>query len=512
MQGFRSTIISKPILLVVLCASVPLLGVRCHDAAQEAPGPAARPERPGGAEQPSAGEVARLKGMPMATPAFAQQGGRTLADIAAATVDSVVNISSTKVIEQPQNPLFNDPMLRRFFGFPEMPEQRRATSLGSGVVVNTDGTILTNYHVVAKADEIRVLFTDGRELDAKIVGSDPKSDLAVIKLTEEAPNLKPIAFGDSDRMRLGDVVLAIGNPFGLSHTVTMGIVSATGRANVGIAAYEDFIQTDAAINPGNSGGALVNMEGELIGINTAIVSRTGGYMGIGFAVPTNMARPIMESLIEYGEVRRGWLGVVIQEIDQELASAMNLSISKGVLISDVMEGSPAHEAGLKRGDVIVEFDERKIESVGELRNAVAANQPGSEVTVTILRDGQRKQIDVKLGELPEDMGEIKPAAPEGEGSFESSGLSVGPLDPMSRQRFSIPDGIEEGVVITAVRPGTFAAQAGLRPGDVILETNRKQIGSVEDFRKAYARADRKVLLLVWRQGNTFFVVLPKPRG
>ena len=281
-----------------------------------------------------------------------------------------------------------------FFGPGPEQQERREQGMGSGVIISSDGYVLTNNHVVSDAQEIKVTLYDRREFDAEVVGTDPKSDVAVIRIKAPPKDLRAISIGDSSRIRLGDVVLAIGNPFGVGQTVTMGIVSAKGRADVGIVDYEDFIQTDAAINPGNSGGALVNMEGQLIGINTAILSRSGGYQGIGFAIPTNMASPIMESLKKYGKVTRGWLGVSIQDVDQELSTAMKLPTSRGVLISDVQPGSPAQKAGLKRGDVVVKIEGRAVETTGNFRNAIALGGSGKKVKLELYRDGKLQTLDV----------------------------------------------------------------------------------------------------------------------
>ena len=443
---------------------------------------------------------------------FAGVETNTLADIAEARINSVVNISSTRVVQQRpfgQSPLFEHPFFRDFFGQPfrGIPPERRERSLGSGVIVSQNGTILTNYHVVAEADEILVTLTDDREFNAKVVGSDPQSDVAVIRLEETPPNLEPLPFGDSSQLRMGDIVLAIGNPFGLAHTVTMGIVSATGRANVGIADYEDFIQTDAAINPGNSGGALVNLKGEFIGINTAIVSRTGGYQGIGFAIPSNMAQSVMESLIEHGKVVRGWLGVVIQDIDRDLADAMGLDTSQGVLVSDVMKDSPAQKAGLQREDVILQVNDTQVDNTGQLRNTIATLGAGAEVTLTILRDGEEKEITLTLGERPDEE-QLQAGKMETEEGL-LQGLSVGPLTPLTRQQFNIPDSVKEGVVVTNVERGSAAHRYGLRPGDVILEVNRQSVDSVEAFQDAYSQSDERMLLLIQRQGATLFLTLKK---
>jgi serine protease Do len=364
--------------------------------------------------EPSAGLSSVVQGassLLSPAPAFAKtQDGVVLADVAERVVSSVVNISSEKVVRETGSapsfgPLLNDPFFRHFFGpgleAPQrQPREQREHSLGSGVVVTADGVILTNNHVIEHADKIRVALSDGREFDAKVVGTDPESDLGVLRLEQDdgkkVENLKPLAMGNSSQLRLGDVVLAVGDPFGVGQTVTMGIVSAKGRANVGIEQYEDFIQTDAAINPGNSGGALVNMRGELVGINTAIISRSGGYQGVGFAIPSNMAEPIMKSLLEDGTVKRGWLGVGIQDLTPELADALGIPKTKGVLVSQIESGSPAAKAGLQAKDVILKLNGQVMDSSAHLRNAVAAAGANAKVELQVLRDKEQKTITVVL--------------------------------------------------------------------------------------------------------------------
>jgi Do/DeqQ family serine protease len=324
----------------------------------------------------------------------------TIADVAERVVDSVVNISTTREVNfgpMGFDPFFSDPRSPFFVE----PEQRKAPSLGSGVIITAQGRILTNSHVVSGADDIKVTIADGTELDAKVVGVDPRSDLAVIQLQGTFPALKPLKLGDSARLRLGEVVIAVGNPFGVGQAVTMGIVSAKGRASVGIVDYEDFIQTDAAINPGNSGGALINLQGELVGINTAILSRSGGYQGIGFAIPTNMAVPIMDMLVKNGKVSRGYLGVDISAIDRDLADEYKLSTTHGVFIGGVQPDGPAARAGLREGDVVIAVDGSEVRSPGQLRNVVAMTPVGKTVTLDLYRGKNRMQVKTTVGELPE---------------------------------------------------------------------------------------------------------------
>ena len=436
--------------------------------------------------------------------AFPTEGG--LPDVAERVVRGVVNISSTKKVRvrgPADNPFF------RFFGRPGMPPPTdRSNSLGSGVLVSKDGLVLTNNHVVGDADEIRVTLSDGRELEAKLVGTDPKSDVAVIRLQGKTGKIEPLPLGDSQALRLGETVLAIGNPFGLGHTVTMGIVSAKGRANVGITDYEDFIQTDAAINPGNSGGALVNARGELVGINTAIVSRTGGYQGIGFAIPSDMAKSIMESLVTEGRVSRGWLGVGIQSLTPRLATQLAIpSDTQGVLVSGVVYGTPAAKAGIEAGDVILEIDGEKMSSPGQLRNTIAMKGGGAEVRIEVIRDGKTKQHTVKLGEL-EDKAEVaaergRKAAPKS-----SLGMLLGPLDAKARQALNL-SARDRGVVVRSVDPGSTAQRAGVRPGDLVVRLNRKRVESAADFNRRLAETKGDVFLQVRRGAGSRFLLLSR---
>ncbi|HUH01922.1 MAG TPA: DegQ family serine endoprotease [Kofleriaceae bacterium] len=434
----------------------------------------------------------------------------SLADVAEKAVPSVVNISATRVarVSSPGGfgPMMDDPGFREFFGDRLPRQQQRQHGLGSGVIVSADGVILTNNHVIAQAEEITVTLHDGRDFKAKVVGTDPKSDLAVLRLEGKHSGLKPASLGSSTNLRLGEVVLAVGNPFGVGQTVTMGIVSATGRSKMGIVDYEDFIQTDASINPGNSGGALVNMRGELIGINTAILSRTGGSQGIGFAIPIDMVRPIMDGLLKNGTYERGWLGVAIQDLNDDLAKGLGLSVDRGVLISDVTDGSPAAKAGLKRGDVVLELNGKKILTSGALRNRIAALGPGTKADMVVARNGVQQTVSVTLGSLASSPGEaVSRTQQPDKGPL--GGVAVGALSPAARQKYGIDDRVKNGVVVTGLAPDSPARAVGLREGDVIVELDRKPLDSVSAFNKAYKPDARSIVLLVNRQGNTVYLAL-----
>ncbi len=455
---------------------------------------------------------------PSLTSANPLAGEQNFVKIAKTVKPAVVNIfTSRKGAESPHAMPFDDPFFRRFFGDEflrrfeapkEAPRERKERSLGSGVIVAADGLIVTNNHVVAKADEIKVYLSDKREFKAKLIGTDSKTDLAVLKI--EADGLHTIPWGDSDKLEVGEFVLAVGNPFGLTQTVTMGIVSAVGRASMGIAEYEDFIQTDAAINPGNSGGALVNVRGELIGINTAIFSQSGGNMGIGFAVPSNMSRAILEQLVKSGKVVRGWLGVSIQELSSELASSFGLSEAKGVLVSDVLDGSPAKAAGLERGDVIVEYDGKPVENPTQLRNAVAQTPVGKKVSVKFVREKATKSVEVTIGEQPKQVaqggGDEEREAVRPAGLL--SDIDVRELNADWKQRLGLGDR-ERGLVVTRVNPGSVAEEGGVREGDIILEVNRKPVVTLKAYEQAVSGLGKRdsVLLLLKRQGRTTYVML-----
>jgi serine protease Do len=437
------------------------------------------------------------------------QTGRAFSDIVGAVSPSVVNISTTKVVRRDTGPFFEDPFFDLFSPFhnPGIPKKWKERSLGSGVIVSQDGYIITNNHVVEKADEIKVTMPDRRIFRGQIVGADPKTDIAIIRI--DAKNLPVLSWGDSDTLQVGEFVLAIGSPYGLNNTVTMGIISAVGRANVGIADYEDFIQTDAAINPGNSGGPLVNIKGELIGINTAIFSRTGGYQGIGFAVPSNMVRLVMDQLVQKGKVTRGWIGVTIQELTPELAQEFGLKISRGALVSDVAKDSPAGRAGIMRGDIVLEFNGKEVKDVSSLRNMVAKSKTGTEITVKILRGGKEFTVKVVTMELPRDVAEVIPDhLPDDSDARVFTGLTVMDLTKEIVRQLGF-NKEEKGVVVVRVESGSPADEAEIKKGDIIKEINKKEIHNLETYNKIAANMKRNesVLLFINRGGKRFYAIL-----
>ncbi|HUT99629.1 MAG TPA: Do family serine endopeptidase [bacterium] len=383
---------------------------------------------------------------------------------------------------------------------------------GSGVIVSPEGYILTNNHVVEGAKEIRVALTDGREFDATVVGADPSSDIAVIKIEAEGLPVAPL--GNSDDLQVGDWVVALGSPFGLENTVTAGIVSATGRTNMRLADYEDFIQTDAAINPGNSGGALVNLAGQVVGINTAIASRTGGYMGVGFAIPVNQARGVMDQLIETGTVTRGWLGVSIQDVTPALRETLGLDEAvKGALVGEVMSDTPAGEAGIKVGDVIVGMDGRAVSDANDLRNRVAAVRPGKKVRLELLRNGDEQAVTVTVGERPSDLtpaSSTTPGGPPTRGGKETvRGITVGSLTPELKSRLGYEG--NTGVVVLDVEGYGEAARVGISPGMVILKADGVSVNDPAELGKIVGKTEGPVLLYVWSHGGRSFVALPEEK-
>jgi len=428
----------------------------------------------------------------------------TFAPIVKSVLPAVVNISSSRVVRQEPSPFPDNPFFRRFFGDQfRVPRERREQSLGSGVIVSPEGYILTNNHVIDSATDVRVVLSDKREFKASIVGADPQTDIAVLRV--EASDLPAIAMADSSKVQVGDVELAIGNPFGLGQTVTMGIVSATGRGNLGIEDYEDFIQTDAAINPGNSGGALINTQGELIGINTAIISHGAeGNQGIGFAVPINMARRSMEQILEHGKVIRGWLGISIQDVTASVAKALNLAEPQGALVGDVTPNSPAAKAGIERGDIIIRLNGNVVGDSRLLRLNIADLAPGTTVQLTLLRDGSQREVSVTLGEYPSTQQNAGSTNPD---SGPRIGVGIEPLTPEIASQLGI-SADTRGVVVVEVQPSSPAADAGLRRGDVIEEVNRNPVSSVSEFQQAVSQSGSgPLLLLVNRRGNTAFIVV-----
>lgn len=432
---------------------------------------------------------------------------------------SVVSISSVRRVQvaQPQVRRYGSEMpneLRRFFGDDELldrfffdapvpPRGFEQHGLGSGVIVSSDGYILTNNHVIQGADEVTVTLSDNRQLPADVVGADKATDVAVLKV--DAKDLHPAQLGDSSSLNVGQWALAVGSPFGLDQTVTAGIISAVGRANVGITDYEDFIQTDAAINPGNSGGPLVNLQGEVIGINTAIASRNGGYQGVGFAIPSNMARHVMDSIVENGSVTRGYLGAYIQDLNTDLAKSFGFDSSEGVLVSDVMPGGPADKAGLKAGDIITKLNGKKATSSSQLRNAVAATDPHTKMKVEIYRDGSRQTLAVEIGKLDED--QVAMAAP-GAASNDQLGINVETLTGETARQLGY-DRDERGVVVTQVDPSGLAARTGIRRGDIVVAIDDSAIDSVADFRDAVRKHDLKdgIRMQIMRDGARRYVYL-----
>jgi len=472
-----------------------------------------------------------------ALPAYGQEDGieslrntsKEFASVARKVSPSVVFIqveSSREVpsIQQFSSPFgngspFDDELLKRFFGqqFPNNPQtpgrgvpqpKQRAVAQGSGFVFKVDNGIfskktyiLTNNHVVDRADKIRVKFQNGKEYVAKVTGTDPKSDVAVIEI--EADNIPVLPLGDSKKLSVGEWVIAIGNPFGLQNTLTVGVVSAKGRTSVGISDYENFIQTDAAINPGNSGGPLVDLDGLVVGMNTAIFSRSGGYMGIGFAIPIDLAKAVAEQLINNGAVVRGHLGVVIQPLTAELAESFGTSSGEGILVAQVVEDSPADKAGLKQGDVIISYRGSKVDSIGKFRNQVALTTPGSKEELIILRDGKRKTLTVKIGQQDNTLQVAKGSSQ----SADEIGMTVQTVTPQLAEKYNIKAG--EGVVVNKVQPGSVAAQAGIQAGFVILQVNRKKVNNAAEFKRTIkaSNANKKALLLIRNDNYQRYVII-----
>ena len=442
--------------------------------------------------------------------ASAQTLQTSYADLVNRVSPAVVTIRSTERARSAQQiPFMDDPRFREFFG-ERMPQQtpRQVQGVGSGVIVSPEGYVLTNHHVVDGALEIKVELTDNRTFAARLVGSDPPSDLAVLKI--EARNLPAISMGDSDKVRVGDFVLAVGNPLGIGQTVTSGIVSAKGRTTgISDGSFEDFLQTDAAINRGNSGGALVNTNGELIGINSQIMSPTGGSIGIGFAIPSNMARAVMDQLVKTGKVRRGMLGVTIQSVNADLASSLNLPAARGAIVTSVQTGGPAEKAGLRRGDVITAINKQPLVDSNGLRNLVASMPPGSTVEVTASRNGRDQNFQVALAELPDrerPESEEETSSTRGTGN-DKFGLALQVLTADMASRYSL-DADDQGLLVTRIDPAGSAADAVIRQGDLIQEVNRQTVRSVADFNSAIQQSGAKpALVLVKRRNNVIYLTL-----
>jgi serine protease Do len=437
------------------------------------------------------------------------RGPASFADLVDSLKGSVVNISTTQTLkENPMQPFFgpNSPF-RDFFGdefkryFGDTPQGHLKThALGSGFIISDDGLILTNNHVVEKADEIKIKTLDGNEYDAKVVGRDPKTDIALVQIQVKGDLPKSAKLGDSEAIRVGDWVIAVGNPFGLGNTVTAGIISAKGRV-IGAGQYDDFLQTDAAINPGNSGGPLFNMNGEVVGINTAIVAQG---QGIGFATPINMAKDILEQL-KTGKVVRGWLGIMIQDITPELAESFGTTVKKGVIVADVVAGSPAEKGGLKRGDIAQTLNGKPVENANQLSRSVAAMPPESKATIEVIRDGKPVTLKLTIGTMPEEAQQKKSAAPNTESAL---GITVQNLTPELAQKFGV-DEKQTGVIITDLVAESPAAEARLKNGDIIEEVNRQKIQNIRDWKQAIEKMKKgePLLLLVKRGANTFYVAI-----
>jgi serine protease Do/serine protease DegQ len=418
----------------------------------------------------------------------------TLAPMLEQVTPAVVNIATSGKVVQ-QSPLFNDPFFRRFFDVPEQPRERRRTGLGSGVIFDAkNGYIVTNSHVIEKADDIVVTLNDGRKFDATVVGTDPGADIAIIQV--KAKNLTAVKFAKFSETRVGDFVVAIGNPFGLGQTVTSGIVSALGRSGLGIEAYENFIQTDASINPGNSGGALVNLRGELIGINTAIIGPSGGSVGIGFAIPTDMVQQISAQLIDHGEVRRGRLGFTAQDLTPELAEAFDIKQNKGVVVARVDEDSAAAKAGLRAGDVIISVNGEPVDDSADVRNMIGLIRVGTTINLKIVREGKTQELQAKIEER-------KTSSRSGKSFSEKLAGAELTLSEIDRRG----GGSQPVIVISKLEPGSPAALAGLRGGDIILSVNKVPVESFKQFEKAIADGKNGLLLNIQRGQRALFLLI-----
>lgn len=417
----------------------------------------------------------------------------SLAPMLKRTTPAVVNISTKGTVQISDNPLLNDPIFRDFFDIPQAPRERQIQSLGSGVIIDAGkGYVITNHHVVAHAEQISIALTDGRHFDAKLIGSDPDTDIAILQI--KATDLVALPLADSEQLQVGDFVVAIGNPFGLGQTVTSGIVSALGRTNLNIERYENFIQTDASINPGNSGGALVDLHGNLVGINAAIIGPSGGNVGIGFAIPTNMVKALLNQLIQYGTVKRGVLGVIIQDLTPELTNAFKAEgIQRGAVVSEVKSGSTAAKAGFKVGDIVLSMNGKPIASSGILRNAIGALPLGTSVTLEVFRNGERKIISATLTE----------------GTLQTTMLTGKEIhQALTGATFSnFKENNEKSVIISQVSPGSPAWRTGFKKGDIIVSANRMDVANLQDLKKAIKSSNRQLLLNIRRGDAAFYIVI-----
>jgi serine protease Do len=431
----------------------------------------------------------------------------SFAPVVKAVLPSVVNISSSKVVKsQGMEQLQMDPMFRQFFGEQgeghfRAPKDQREKSLGSGVIVSPEGYILTNNHVVDGATDVRITLADKREFQARIVGTDPKTDVAILKI--DANNLSPLTIGDSSKVEVGDVAIAVGDPFGVGQTVTKGIISAKGRGGLGIEDYEDFLQTDAPINPGNSGGALVNDRGELIGINTAIISHgSGGSQGIGFAVPANLAREVMDQILKNGKVVRAYLGILPQDVTPGMAKAFGQKEARGIVVGDVTPNSPAQHSGIERGDILLEVDGKPVTDSNALRMSISMMPPGTSVKLKVLRNGSEHDMTVKLAEMPTETAKLN--SHEENGNAALDGVEVTSLNPQIAEQLNLPPSTT-GVVVNGVDPSSKMAESGLQQGDVIQEVNHQPVKNIAEFQSAVRKAGDSPLLLVNRGGRTLFI-------
>jgi len=449
----------------------------------------------------------------------ALQMEKAFAAVAAHVKPAVVSVYSEKTVklEAPEWPFpFGDEFFQQFFG-QQLPGRRGQPreykvpqrGMGSGMILDKQGHILTNYHVVSDVDKLNVRLADKRRFEAEIVGTDPRTDVAIIKIKGKIPDdLPTVSLGDSDALQVGDLVIAVGAPFGLTQTVTQGIISATGRQDVGIADYEDFLQTDAAINPGNSGGPLVSMRGEVIGMNSAIATNVGQFAGIGFAIPVNMIKTMLPTLIKGKKIARGMLGVVIQDVNEELGKQFKLSEAKGALVSQVTKNSPAAEAGIKVGDVIVGYNGKNVDDTRHLRNFVAATAPGTSATIEVIRNGKHKTLTATIGKLTPETAEAGATPQEGNDQLSALGLNARTLTSQLAQKYRLEN--EKGVLVIGVQEGSVASVAGLQAGDLIVEANRQPVTTVVELRSVLKKStgSDRVLLLVKRKGGSLFLLLP----